>query len=166
MLSAISKFITEMKKSLSGEDVMEMLSDQSRILTNEEVLELVKCFNMHPYETPALYKYDMDVNGASWYHIEALKLTDKYSKLDNAELSKMCCHIIENYIMKTRGIQVPIYIKVATPTQLYFAIPLSKYGEELLHKQSEKNAPVPKINNPSILDETVIDIFDDLDGDE
>lgn len=166
LLFAIFKFITEVKKFSTGEDVLEMLADQTRMLTNEEVLELVESFHMHPYDTPSLISYTPNINGVAWYSIEALRLTDAYSTLTNAELSKMCYHKIRNYIMETRGIQVPIYIKVATPTQLYFAIPLSAYGEKLLSKQSQETTPVSKVNNAPVLKEEVIDIFEDLDGDK
>lgn len=170
VLSAMFKFVkwlvTEAKKSSTNEDVLEMLSDPARMLTDEEILELVKSFDMHPYDTPTLSNYDPGTNGVSWYNIEAIKLTDTYSNLTHAQLSKMCYHKIENYIMETRGIKVPVYIKVATPTQLYFVIPLSKHVEKLLSKQSQENTPVPKTNNSPILEETVIDIFNDSDGDK
>ena len=45
--------------------------------------------------------------------------------------------IIQNFYMETRGIRVKVFIKVASPKRLYFAIPLSVEGEEYLEKQAQ-----------------------------
>lgn len=63
-----------------------------------------------------------------------------YQGLTRSDICGMAENIIQNFYLETRGRSVKIFIKVASPTRLYFAIPLSEEAEEYLEKQEEVQA--------------------------
>ena len=65
-------------------------------------------------------------------------LVQLYQGLTRSDICEMAENIIQNFYMETRGIGVKIFIKVASPTRLYFAIPLSVEGEKYLEKQAQE----------------------------
>lgn len=148
-------------------------------LTNTEVLQLVNNFAGHPYDTPVLYSYVPNLHGISWYDIRALGLTQTYMSLSNNNIAQMAEFIIQTYFMRTRNTQITVYIRVASPIRLYFAIPLSQNGDTFLQKQSQlatanvfssvnlgsPNGLNPSVDSGSSVDsdslEEEIDIFED-----
>ena len=132
MITSVCKFFYE---GITGVDIQNSIANTSLILVDREILDLVKSFENHPYDTPTLALYVPNQNGVLWVDIHAIKLTSTYKDLSFTELSNMAFHIVQNYYMETRGINVNVYIKIATPTRLYFAIPLSVEGNRFLEKQ-------------------------------
>lgn len=116
------------------------LLNTSLMLTNTEVLELVKNFDKHPYETPTIYSYNPNSYGVAWYDIHALGLSPAYTGLSNEQIKQMAEFVIQNYFMYTRNTQIPIYILATSPTRLFFAIPLSENGQLFLEKQRQPAA--------------------------
>lgn len=120
----------------TGQASSDKLINPSLLLTNNEALELTQRFDGHPYDTPVLVNYTPNLNGISWYEIQAINLISKYASLDNSGIAKIAEHIIQTYFMQSRNTQIAIYIRVATPKRLYFAIPLSVQGNSFLAKAS------------------------------
>ena len=63
------------------------------------------------------------------------KLFDHYENLSFSDLKRIAISTIGNFYYEIKGINVPIYVKVAQKDRLYFAIPLCPDGETFLQKQ-------------------------------
>ena len=122
----------------TGHDLPEKLAHAERILSNAEVLELVQKFKNSPYIVPSVANYIQNSLGILWLDIKAVGLAPRYQSFVRADICNMADNIIQNFYMETRGIGVKIFIKVASPTRLYFAIPLSVEGEKYLEKQAQE----------------------------
>lgn len=121
----------------TGHDLPEKLIHAERILSNAEVLELVQKFKNNPYIVPSLGGYIPNYQGILWLDIKAVELALRYQSFIREDICNMADYIIQNFYMETRGIRVKVFIKVASPKRLYFAIPLSVEGEEYLEKQAQ-----------------------------
>lgn len=128
----------------TGQAASAKIINPSLLLTNNEALQLTQSFDRHPYDTPVLVSYVPNVNGISWYDIQAVGLIQKYASLTHAGIRQIAEHIIQTYYMNTRNTQIILYIRIATPTRLYFAVPLSAQGNAFL-----ANNPVQQ--NPNTL---------------
>lgn len=106
----------------------------------EEVPKLVERFKNSPYIVPSLSRYVSNSLGVLWLDIKAMGLIPLYQGLTRSDICGMAENIIQNFYLETRGRSVKIFIKVASPTRLYFAIPLSEEAEEYLEKQEEVQA--------------------------
>ena len=145
--------------------MQEYIANQALILTNQETLEVVDALNGHPYDTPALASYISNVNGISWTDIKAVGLVERYKDITNEQIAQICRNIIETYFMKSRGCQVAVYIKVATPTRLYFAVALSEDSKRFL--DSQEPSAVESVSDPMQdmgLTETVPERSPDTEG--
>ena len=157
MITSIYKFFYE---GITGVDIQNSIANTSLILVDREILNLVKSFENHPYDTPTLALYVPNQNGVLWVDMHAIKLASTYKDLSFTELSNMAFHIVQNYYMETRGINVNVYIKIATPTRLYFAIPLSVEGNRFLEKQHTCRDFEQLPSSDEVLEEE-IDLFGD-----
>lgn len=140
----------------TGHDLPEKLAHTERILSNAEVLELVQKFKNSPYIVPSLFKYIPNSLGVLWLDIKAVGLVPLYQGLTRSDICEMAENIIQNFYMETRGTCVNIFIKVASPTRLYFAIPLSVEGEKYLEKQVEEPPQIP-----DNYEDVTIDLFEE-----
>lgn len=135
----------------------EELINTALSLTDEEVLELIKRFDKHPYDTPTLNTYDPNVNGISWYDLRACGLSSEYKFLSLEDIRKITLYTIQNFFMETRGLKPDVYIKVASPTRLYFAIPLCRKSRDFLENQSRELHQMPEVPSvPDIIEEEII----------
>ena len=134
-------------QEMTGQDLPDYIVDTSLMLKDHEVLELVDCFENHPYDTPVLSSYDPNCNGVLWVDISACGLAERYKHLDNHGIAEICYNLIQTFYMKTRGIRVFPCIRVASPKRLYFAIPLSAEGQRFLNRQ-ETAAQMPQMPQP------------------
>ncbi len=137
VMTFVFEFVYE---EILGKILPDKLINPALMCSNKEVLQLVERFSNHPYDTPALNSYIPNVNGIDWYDFAAVGLISKYKNLSNREIAKIADHIIQTFFMETRNCKVPLFIKVAAPTRLYFAVALSENGRKFLEKQ---NLPMP-----------------------
>lgn len=142
-IKAICRFIY---KELTGNDLQEYVVNPGLVLTNQETLELIGDLNGHPYDTPAWENYTPNINGISWTDVKAVGLVERYKDITNEQIATICRNIIETYFMKTRNDKPIVYIKVATPTRLYFAVALSKDGKRFL--DSQEPSAVESVSDP------------------
>lgn len=140
----------------TGHDLPEKLVHAERILSNAEVLELVQKFKNSPYIVPSVANYIQNSLGILWLDIKAVGLVPLYQGLTRSDICEMAENIIQNFYMETRGIGVKIFIKVASPTRLYFAIPLSVEGEKYLEKQAQEQ---PQIQDS--YEDVTFDLFEE-----
>lgn len=140
----------------TGHELPEKLAHTERILSNAEVLELVQKFKNSPYIVPSLFKYIPNSLGVLWLDIKAVGLVPLYQGLTRSDICEMAENIIQNFYMETRGTCVNIFIKVASPTRLYLAIPLSVEGEKYLEKQVEEPPQIP-----DNYEDVTIDLFEE-----
>ena len=144
-IKAIFRFVY---RELEGKDLQEYEVNPALILADQETLDLIDALNGHPYDTPALAGYIQNVNGISWTDVKAVGLVERYKDITNEQIAQICRNIIETYFMKSRGCQVAVYIKVATPTRLYFAVALSEDGKRFLDRQEPSAVePAPARNS-------------------
>lgn len=129
------------------------------ILTNEEAITMVQRLNRHPYDTPVLVTYISNQAGISWYDISSCGLISIYKDISRSDLIKLCTHVICQYFLETRNIMPLVYVKVASPNRLYFAIPLSNEGKAFLDKQQQDVSAYRTNDNSEILEEEII-LFD------
>ncbi len=140
----------------TGHDLPEKLVHAERILSNAEVLELVQKFKNSPYIVPSVENYIQNNLGILWLDIKAVGLIPLYQGLTRIDICGMAESIIQNFYMETRGIRVKVFIKVASPKRLYFAIPLSVEGEKYLEKQVEDQ---PQIQDS--YEDVTFDLFEE-----
>lgn len=140
----------------TGHDLPEKLIHAERILSNAEVLELVQKFKNNPYIVPSLGDYIANYQGILWLDIKAVELALRYQSFIREDICNMADYIIQNFYMETRGIRVKVFIKVASPKRLYFAIPLSVEGEKYLEKQVEDQ---PQIQDS--YEDVTFDLFEE-----
>ncbi len=107
------------------------------MLTNKEAIELTNRFKNCPYVMPFLEQFLPNCNGIMWMEIIATGLCTSYETLSFSELKRIAISTIGNFYYETKGINVPIYVKVAQKDRLYFAIPLCADGEKFLQKQEQ-----------------------------
>lgn len=140
----------------TGHDLPEKLIHAERILSNAEVLELVQKFKNNPYIVPSLGDYIPNYQGILWLDIKAVELALRYQSFIREDICNMADYIIQNFYMETRGIRVKVFIKVASPKRLYFAIPLSVEGEKYLEKQAQEQ---PQIQDS--YEDVTFDLFEE-----
>lgn len=140
----------------TGHDLPEKLAHAERILSNAEVLELVQKFKNSPYIVPSQGDYIPNYQGILWLDIKAVGLVPLYQGLTRGDICEMAENIIQNFYMETRGIRVKVFIKVASQTRLYFAIPLSVEGEKYLEKQAQEQ---PQIQDS--YEDVTFDLFEE-----
>ena len=91
------------------------------------------------YILQALCKYYVSYQGhmmgAKMERDMRRKLFDHYENLSFSDLKRIAISTIGNFYYEIKGINVPIYVKVAQKDRLYFAIPLCPDGETFLQKQ-------------------------------
>jgi hypothetical protein len=133
-IKKIGKFLYE---EFLGRSPDSQIINPALILTNKEAIELTNRFKGCPYVMPFLEKLSPNCNGIMWMEIIASGLCTSYETLSFAELKRIAISTIGNFYYEIKGINVPIYVKVAQKDRLYFAIPLCEDGEKFLQKQEQ-----------------------------
>ena len=133
-IKKIGKFLYE---EFLGRSPDSQIINPALILTNKEAIELTNRFKGCPYVMPFLEKLSPNCNGIMWMEIIASGLCTSYATLSFSELKRIAISTIGNFYYEIKGINVPIYVKVAQKDRLYFAIPLCEYGEKFLQKQDQ-----------------------------
>lgn len=133
-IKKIGKFLYE---EFLGRSPDSQIINPALILTNKEAIELTNRFKGCPYVMPFLEKLSPNCNGIMWMEIIASGLCTSYETLSFAELKRIAISTIGNFYYEIKGINVPIYVKVAQKDRLYFAIPLCADGEKFLQKQEQ-----------------------------
>ncbi len=100
--------------------------------------------------------YIPNYQGILWLDIKAVELALRYQSFIREDICNMADYIIQNFYMETRGIRVKVFIKVASPKRLYFAIPLSVEGEKYLEKQAQEQ---PQIQDS--YEDVTFDLFEE-----
>ena len=133
-IKKIGKFLYE---EFLGRSPDSQIINPALILTNKEAIELTNRFKGCPYVMPFLEKLSPNCNGIMWMEIIATGLCTSYATLSFSELKRIAISTIGNFYYEIKGINVPIYVKVAQKDRLYFAIPLCADGEKFLQKQEQ-----------------------------
>lgn len=133
-IKKIGKFLYE---EFLGRSPDSQIINPALILTNKEAIELTNRFKVCPYVMPFLEKLSPNCNGIMWMEIIASGLCTSYATLSFSELKRIAISTIGNFYYEIKGINVPIYVKVAQKDRLYFAIPLCEDGEKFLQKQDQ-----------------------------
>lgn len=133
-IKKIGKFLYE---EFLGRSPDSQIINPALILTNKEAIELTNRFKGCPYVMPFLEKLSPNCNGIMWMEIIASGLCTSYATLSFSELKRIAISTIGNFYYEIKGINVPIYVKVAQKDRLYFAIPLCEDGETFLQKQDQ-----------------------------
>lgn len=133
-IKKIGKFLYE---EFLGRSPDSQIINPALILTNKEAIELTNRFKGCPYVMPFLEKLSPNCNGIMWMEIIASGLCTSYATLSFSELKRIAISTIGNFYYEIKGINVPIYVKVAQKDRLYFAIPLCEDGEKFLQKQGQ-----------------------------
>ena len=133
-IKKIGKFLYE---EFLGRSPDSQIINPALILTNKEAIELTNRFKGCPYVMPFLEKLSPNCNGIMWMEIIATGLCTSYATLSFSELKRIAISTIGNFYYEIKGINVPIYVKVAQKDRLYFAIPLCTDGETFLQKQEQ-----------------------------
>ena len=133
-IKKIGKFLYE---EFLGRSPDSQIINPALILTNKEAIELTNRFKGYPYVMPFLEKLSPNCNGIMWMEIIATGLCTSYATLSFSELKRIAISTIGNFYYEIKGINVPIYVKVAQKDRLYFAIPLCEDGEKFLQKQEQ-----------------------------
>lgn len=133
-IKKIGKFLYE---EFLGRSPDSQIINPALILTNKEAIELTNRFKGCPYVMPFLEKLSPNCNGIMWMEIIASGLCTSYATLSFSELKRIAISTIGNFYYEIKGINVPIYVKVAQKDRLYFAIPLCEDREKFLQKQDQ-----------------------------
>lgn len=160
----LKKCITVFYEESTGKTSPQKVVNTSLYLVNEDITQLLKMLDNTPYIVPTLANCTHS-NGVLWVDIRAVKLATKYEDLEQQQLSQMVFHIIQNFYMQTRGFSVRLFIRIATTTRCYFAIPLSEEGYQFLEKQQASVESGQHIPNATVSLEEEIPLFEEINGD-
>lgn len=165
IISLVSKIIPPLKKKVNIWWADNTIRYEQG-LDNKEILALVKQFKGHPYETPSLVNYNVDIvkNSVIQIDISAVGLSSKYKHATNDEVRDIAHNIIQNFYMETRNTRIDVYIHIATPERLYFEIPLSYRGRKIIEQTSTSVSEKDDSKNTDVMEE-IIDLFEDLGSD-
>lgn len=142
-------------EEITGQPLPQNVVDKSLYLTNQESLDLVEALSGHPYDSPVLHQWSEEF-GIIWIDILAVGLAPAYKDCSRDVLLQICTHVILTFFMRHREMQISLYIKVCTPTRLYFAIPVSQAGRDFLEKQkANQQKECPDQNRNDILEEVI-----------
>ena len=133
-IKKIGKFLYE---EFLGRSPDGQIINPALILTNKEAIELTNRFKGCPYDMPFLEQFLPNCNGILWMEIVSAGLCASYENLSFSDLKRIAISTIGNFYYEIKGINVPIYVKVAQKDRLYFAIPLCADGETFLQKQDQ-----------------------------
>lgn len=133
-IKKIGKFLYE---EFLGRSPDSQIINPALILTNKEAIELTNRFKGCPYDMPFLEQFLPNCNGILWMEIVSAGLCASYENLSFSDLKRIAISTIGNFYYEIKGINVPIYVKVAQKDRLYFAIPLCADGEKFLQKQEQ-----------------------------
>ena len=120
-IKKIGKFLYE---EFLGRSPDSQIINPALILTNKEAIELTNRFKGCPYVMPFLEKLSPNCNGIMWMEIIATGLCTSYATLSFSELKRIAISTIGNFYYEIKGINVPIYVKVATKRQIVFCNPI------------------------------------------
>lgn len=173
----IKRFCVALKKPLkkiyeffydgyTNRDIIRKMPDISLILFGDETTELLNRLSNKPYDTPTFIDYQPNINGISWYNIGALGLVRAYKDLAYADRVRMISNILQNYFIETRGRRVALYLKVVSPTRLYFAVALSEDGQAFLEQQEANNQVQVCESMDNVPLEEEIEIFSHTESEE
>lgn len=165
IISLVSKIIPPLKKKVNiwwADNTIRY----ERVPDSREVLEIVKRLDGHPYETPSLFKYDVDIVKDSVIRVDihAVDLVSKYNTANYSTIHDIAHNVIQNYYMETRNMQVDVDISIATPQRLYFEIPLSNRGRKILEQNHTPLSEQSTQENSDFM-EAEINLFEDSSGD-
>ena len=152
----IIRFVIWIRRINSGEDILEQLPDPSLGLSDDELKELTKRLNGNPYNSPTFCLCSSRM-GVNYYEFSSISLKESYKELVGETLFKKVRHVLRNYLMETRSIPPDIYVTVATPTRLIFAIPISEFGKKsMLRAFSTTSTSIQTDSNLPVLTEEII----------
>ena len=137
-----------MIKNGSREECQEAVQDPSLQLTEWDIGALEGRLNGHPYDSPLFYGCAI-LEGVAWYDFRAPGLAQRYGGIDMRTLVLLSENTIRKYMRETRRRDIVLLTKAASPTQFYFGIALSPYGEKQLARECQKIAAAADVRKPA-----------------
>ena len=165
---AVKQMIDEFVKCIKGlfyiitDDIPpDKVVNNSLILWDEEVLDIVKRLDKNPYISPHPINYIANDCGVMRLKIGALGLYGPYKCLADEEIARMVQILIKNYYLESRSFAPLIVVTMATPTNVEFEVALSEDGaKRLSHQKSTLIWDSVKDSELDLLEEE-IDLFEE-----
>lgn len=131
------KLSEQVLEELTGQPSPDKIQDDNLILSNQEVVKLIRSFSGNPFEEPTLINYRKSKWGALEIDMCAMGFVEKYKNICRKELERKMEYQVRMFYLESRERVVRPIFTVVSPERLTMLIPLSVEAKKII-EESEK----------------------------
>lgn len=131
------KLSEQVWEELTGQPAPDKIQDDNLILSNQEVVKLIRSFSGNPFEEPTLINYRKSKWGALEIDMCAMGFVEKYKNICRKELERKMEYQVRMFYLESRERIVRPIFTVVSPERLTMLIPLSVEAKKII-EESEK----------------------------
>lgn len=131
------KLSEQVLEELTGQPSPDKIQDDNLILSNQEVVKLIRSFSGNPFEEPTLIGYRKSKWGALEIDMCAMGFVEKYKNICRKELERKMEYQVRMFYLESRERVVRPIFTVVSPERLTMLIPLSVEAKKII-EESEK----------------------------
>lgn len=131
------KLSEQVLEELTGQPSPDKIQDDNLILSNQEVIKLIRSFSGNPFEEPTLVSYRKTKFGALKIDMCAMGFVEKYKNICRKELERKMEYQVRMFYLETRERVVCPIFTVVSPERLTMLIPLSVEAKRIIEKNEK-----------------------------
>lgn len=131
------KLSEQVLEELTGQPSPDKIQDDNLILSNQEVVKLIRSFSGNPFEEPTLISYRKSKWGALEIDMCAMGFVEKYKNICRKELERKMEYQVRMFYLETRERVVRPVFTVVSPERLTMLIPLSVEAKRIIEKNEK-----------------------------
>lgn len=131
------KLSEQVLEELTGQPSLDKIQDDNLILSNQEVVKLIRSFSGNPFEEPTLINYRKSKWGALEIDMCAMGFVEKYKNICRKELERKMEYQVRMFYLETRERVVCPIFTVVSPERLTMLIPLSVEAKRIIEKNEK-----------------------------
>ena len=131
------KLSEQVLEELTGQPSPDKIQDDNLILSNQEVIKLIRSFSGNPFEEPTLISYRKTKFGALEIDMCAMGFVEKYKNICRKELERKMEYQVRMFYLETRERVVCPIFTVVSPERLTMLIPLSVEAKRIIEKNEK-----------------------------
>lgn len=131
------KFLELLTEELTGQPSPDKIQDDNLILSNQEVIKLIRSFSGNPFEEPTLVSYRKTKFGALEIDMCAMGFVEKYKNICRKELERKMEYQVRMFYLESRERVVRPIFTVVSPERLTMLIPLSVEAKRIIEKNEK-----------------------------
>lgn len=131
------KLSEQVLEELTGQPSPDKIQDDNLILSNQEVVKLIRSFSGNPFEEPTLVCYRKTKFGALEIDMCAMGFVEKYKNICRKELERKMEYQVRMFYLESRERVVCPIFTVVSPERLTMLIPLSVEAKRIIEKNEK-----------------------------